>query len=537
MKTLQKKHTPVEISGIRWFVAPEAEARFRRWAEANWPEVLSRPQTWLKRDRRCNTCVSDGLVVKTYRLPEGRLGRLHRLKPPKAAKAFYTALHLREKGVPLAAPVAWSNDPRLGEGVHSALVIEHIGNARPLAGALGNRPPPPCELFERLGALLGAFHAHNFCNRDYKDTNILLTSGPESDLLPLAIDLDGTRRMTPGLPGINRFRIRRDFMPLLHSLAVHGWDRPEIRRKLAKGWTSAAGRPLDPHRLPRVVTRTRAPFEGWSSIKVRLNRSVLLRQILTIHAPTPHAEWLLYAHRFWKDRLSDLDFVSASRTAIVSRGARPEASGTYYFKRIRARSWLDTLKHFARPLPALRACRAARLLTNAGLATPEIMAVIEYRVGGLPLASGIITQAAENAEPLDRLLSEGHFDAYPREIRRRLLRKIGATVGQLHQAGLVHGDLRLGNVLCRMNAEYDTMELVFIDNERTRPCRRCHERARNLVQLNMLPPAVLPVRDRLRCWRAYRKTRALDARTAQRLREQVVAWTRKRWRERGWLDG
>lgn len=282
---------------------------------------------------------------------------------------------------------------------------------------------------------------------------------------------------------------------------------------------------------PKAVTES---YDGRISVKVRINRSKLLRRVLTIHTSKSHSEWLLYAYLFWCGRL-DLDFVSASGTGTVFRGRLPENGDQYYFKKIRTKSVVGTAKHILRPLPAVRAYRATELLSAADLETPPILAVIEYHENGLPVASGLITEAVYDAEPLDEFFKKGDFYSYPVATRYRILRKIGTTAGRLHKAGLVHGDLRLGNLLGRMKGESGELEIVFIDNERTRRCMRQHERARNLVQLNILWPELISPRDRLRCWRAYRQAREMDPKAARRLFREAEKWSQRHWQSRGWI--
>jgi len=101
-------------------------------------------------------------------------------------------------------------------------------------------------------------------------------------------------------------------------------------------------------------------------------------------------------------------------------------------------------------------------------------------------------------------------------------------VGRMHARGIVHGDLRWGNILVVEGPERP--RFVFLDNERTRQYLRTPKRKvlKNLVQLNFVSDELLTRTERARFWRAYRAEhptlageprlwiRRVLARTAQR---------------------
>jgi hypothetical protein len=73
----------------------------------------------------------------------------------------------------------------------------------------------------------------------------------------------------------------------------------------------------------------------------------------------------------------------------------------------------------------------------------------------------------------------------------------------MHAKGIFHGDLRLGNILARQ--EKNRWRFFFLDNERTRKFYRLPARLRlkNLVQVNMPPPAYMSNTDRMRFFKEY----------------------------------
>jgi hypothetical protein len=101
--------------------------------------------------------------------------------------------------------------------------------------------------------------------------------------------------------------------------------------------------------------------------------------------------------------------------------------------------------------------------------------------------------------------------------------------------GIVHGDLRPGNVLARQTA--GRWEFFFIDNERTRKCRFLsrHLRLKNLVQINMLP-AGLTRTDRMRFFQSYMLANPSVCVSYRRWAERIMARTRRRFRRKGWSE-
>jgi len=215
-------------------------------------------------------------------------------------------------------------------------------------------------------------------------------------------------------------------------------------------------------------------------------------------------------------------------------GTVDDSGKVYYFKRFLMRSTADAFKHLVRCSRAQRALQGGRLAALHGLGVPRPVCVIDAREFARVIGSAIITEQVEGAVPLDILLTGDGGKRPPGPgLRTAIAMQLGAEVGRWHAAGLVHGDMRHGNVLCRKDG--GNYRFFFLDNERTRSTTSRHERARNLVQLNMIGPALFPLRDRVRFWRAYCRTAPGDRHYRQKLRAETVAWTRRRWHERGWL--
>lgn len=195
--------------------------------------------------------------------------------------------------------------------------------------------------------------------------------------------------------------------------------------------------------------------------------------------------------------------VPCGASSRVLRFQLPDGGARAYYKEYFARSVWDALKHKVRASRARRAFRASRMLTAQGLETPAVLALGErpgfVRAGRCFL----VTAEIADAEPLYALLGQDAVGLAPPSLRSRrsLIRTLGHTIGRMHACGIVHGDLRPGNVLVRR--EDETWHLFFLDNERTRryPWLPPWLRRKNLVQIGMIP--TLSRTDRFRFWRAY----------------------------------
>ncbi len=154
-----------------------------------------------------------------------------------------------------------------------------------------------------------------------------------------------------------------------------------------------------------------------------------------------------------------------------------------YFKQYLCRSVWDFIKHLVRANRAERAFKAS----------PAIIAMGKT-------ANFLVTLEIENAKQIYQFISDNKLETRD---KRKLIRELGQTIGQMHARGIFHGDLRLGNVLVRQ--EKDCWGFFFLDNERTRKLYRLSGqlRLKNLVQINMFPPAVISNTDRMRFFREY----------------------------------
>jgi tRNA A-37 threonylcarbamoyl transferase component Bud32 len=87
--------------------------------------------------------------------------------------------------------------------------------------------------------------------------------------------------------------------------------------------------------------------------------------------------------------------------------------------------------------------------------------------------------------------------------KRRVIKKFGKTIGELHKSGICHGDLRVNNILVQEST--DDVIFYFVDNERNGFFTKIPSKLvrKNLVQINMLQSPHISRQDRLRFFRAY----------------------------------
>ncbi len=189
--------------------------------------------------------------------------------------------------------------------------------------------------------------------------------------------------------------------------------------------------------------------------------------------------------------------VDSSRYARVYR-ADVSISGRsvpVYIKFYLYRSFRDRVKDLLGIGRAVCSMQASKMLMDNGFLCPAVVALCQRRfsVG----ESVLITESIEDAKSV--------FDAFfaaDSKTRREIARELGACIGRLHKAGIVHGDLRPGNVLLRR--QDGQMRFYFLDNERTRkytkaPFQLC---TGNLVQMNLHHEGILRT-ERMRFFRAY----------------------------------
>jgi tRNA A-37 threonylcarbamoyl transferase component Bud32 len=525
----------VQYGGLRWHVqATDADA-LQAWLRQHWTAASDGPRHLVKADAGGQVSIAGGMVLKVYRRRAGAGGRIAGCLRSRARRAFRFGHLLAGRGLPVPRPVAWAVARRYGAVHEEYLITREVPGARLLQHWLAQSTLDAGvrdAILDQLGALLGGFHRAGVTNRDFKDGNVLVAE-TASGVAVFGVDMDGVRRVR--LTG--QRLIGRDLLPVVNSLALYGWDTEPALHRLLASYCAASGNACDEAILPYPTDRVDRVAAGWEVRRRTVRLKALGTRTLDIHTPRELPEWKRLGLCFWQGRLPGLAAVRSSPEAVVHVGDVASDGRRYYFKRFLMRSAADRVKHLVRRSRARRAWLGGARMAEQGLHVPPVVCVVEERVYGVVRGSGLVTEAVPGALPLDALLAGGvDGGGLAWQDRRALLGALAREVARLHAAGLVHGDMRHGNILCVCDATRGAGEgavcFHWLDNERTRACARRHERARNLVQLNMLAPGVVSRTDRLRFWQAYVAARGLAEKDAARLLQHVLDWTSRRWRER-----
>lgn len=204
-----------------------------------------------------------------------------------------------------------------------------------------------------------------------------------------------------------------------------------------------------------------------------------------------------------------------------------------YYKEFLPRGPQESLKALLRGSRGTRARLNSDALLAAGFRAPESVAW-----GRLPGRREYLFTRAARGESVLRWLREylDGRDGTSLAMRRQLIAELGGFVGRLHAAGFIHGDLRSSNVLAaRTNGGFN---FTLIDNERNLHTVPPPGRGllRNLMQLNMMPPAKVSRTDRIRFFRRWRRemTELTDI-EAKVVAAEAYLWAMRRLREKGKL--
>lgn len=221
--------------------------------------------------------------------------------------------------------------------------------------------------------------------------------------------------------------------------------------------------------------------------------------------------------------------VHSSRHARVAHNPQLQL----YYKEYLPRSPAESLKALLRGSRATRARRNSDALLRAGINAPANVAWGKLGAGREYLFTRTVPGDGVTCWLRHKLTQRQGWDLLA---RRRLLRELGTFIGRAHATGFIHGDLRPGNILVSPQGEH--FHFALIDNERTArfnpPSGR--QLLRNLMQLNMLLPADLSGRDRMRFFCAWRRQmRELSRLEAKILAVEAYHWAMRRLEEKGLL--
>jgi len=128
---------------------------------------------------------------------------------------------------------------------------------------------------------------------------------------------------------------------------------------------------------------------------------------------------------------------------------------------------------------ALDQLRASVRLTQAGVPTPEILAVGSRRVAGIFHAQAIVSREIPGARNLHGLAGERLSAAR----RREILDRTACVLRDMHDAGFVHADLNLANLVWGGAPAGETLFVVDLERGRFARPIRAGSRIRALARL------------------------------------------------------
>ncbi len=200
-----------------------------------------------------------------------------------------------------------------------------------------------------------------------------------------------------------------------------------------------------------------------------------------------------------------------------------------YLKDYLFRGLFDFIKYLFRTTRAKISFNASILLRQNGFNAPEPFVLMEKIAGPFRTDSILVAEEIEDSIQLHKYLQglaeKNDFDSVRQ--KRQIISKLGDLVGRLHNCGISHGDLRLGNILVQKNT--GQVKFFLIDNERTRKYKKIRFRLRlkNLVQVNMFRQSITDT-DRMRFLTSYAKQLNLNGNQVRRLCRLVLRKTEKR---------
>lgn len=218
------------------------------------------------------------------------------------------------------------------------------------------------------------------------------------------------------------------------------------------------------------------------------------------------------------DLAQEWQIVNSSKFACVLFSCEQQV----YYKEFLPRSWLDRLKTLIKGSRATRARLNSDILNQAGVKAPANVAWGKLTQGREYLVAESVPGEGITTWLRDRLTCRSGEEL---QLRRQLLRELGAFIGHFHSLGFIHGDLRPNNILAAYEGGH--FQFSLIDNERTTRGHPPPGRMlmRNLMQLNMSLPGDLTGSDRWRFFLAWHS----EMHTLSRVEAKILAKESYRW--------
>jgi len=208
------------------------------------------------------------------------------------------------------------------------------------------------------------------------------------------------------------------------------------------------------------------------------------------------------------DELSDKSWqlVPSSTSARVAKFTDQITGEITYCKVFLPRSILERIKQVLRGSRAKRAAENATLLETLGFNTPKVLGSGTSSHYSWLVTAGV--DAVGLGDYADKCL-RGKLSPGRLRWKRALIAALATLLGQLHKQGVIHGDLRLNNIL--IDSQKKSPCLYLVDNERNKYFSKGVNKIpealiiKNLVQVALLFPPLATRGDHCRFLKVYRK--------------------------------
>jgi tRNA A-37 threonylcarbamoyl transferase component Bud32 len=156
---------------------------------------------------------------------------------------------------------------------------------------------------------------------------------------------------------------------------------------------------------------------------------------------------------------SELEKDSRSTTA----GAIELDGQKYFLKRYNNKDLKRKLKNSVRQTRPFKVLKTAQTLKDAGIFTPEVYAALNYRRGLLLKSSYLLSEFLHSAQTagkvFEKLVGEKNLEIF--------LDKISQALVKIHDAGIIHGDIKISNIIIYPN-DNDSYDIGFLDLDSSR---------------------------------------------------------------------
>ncbi len=221
---------------------------------------------------------------------------------------------------------------------------------------------------------------------------------------------------------------------------------------------------------------------------------------LNMRYDCPKGDFVRYCCQFISENSGKYRRVNQSAAARVYKFCYDGED--FYYKYFLKRNVWDIIKTFCVGSRADKSLRGDICLEKHGFCSTTTI------LTGSKLATSFTVTRAVKGKNLRKYL-HGRFNkpftADQARQRKAVIKALGGVIGKMHSNGIVHGDLRQGNIFVDDSVGTDLPRFIFLDNERTRKYKRLsiNKRVKNLVQLHMLDDGIVTCTDRMRFFREY----------------------------------